>query len=244
MTVPAFTLVIPAYNEESYLPRLLDSVRAARDRFHRGPQAVQVVVADNDSTDATAEIARAYGCEVVHESKRIIGAVRNAGARVARGELLAFIDADSQIHPETFGTIERTMTTRRFVGGATGVRLERASLGLAVTWMLMMPMVWLTRMDTGVVFCRRRDFETIGGYTEQWLYAEDVRFLFDLRRLGRQRGQKLTRATAAKAVTSTRKFDKHGQWHYFSILGKFLYWQLFSRESMDRFARSYWYDDR
>ena len=37
MTVPAFTLVIPAYNEESYLPRLLDSVRAARDRFHRGP---------------------------------------------------------------------------------------------------------------------------------------------------------------------------------------------------------------
>ena len=108
----------------------------------------------------------------------------------------------------------------------------------------MMPMVWLTRMDTGVVFCRRRDFETIGGYNEDWMYAEDVRFLLDLRRFGREQGQRLTRATAAKTVASTRKFAKHGEWHYFSLLAKLLYWQLFSRESMERFARSYWYDDR
>ena len=53
------------------------------------------------------------------------------------------------------------------LAGATGVYMERWSLGIALTWALFMPMVWLTRMDTGVVFCRKEDFVAIGGYDEQ-----------------------------------------------------------------------------
>jgi hypothetical protein len=72
-------------------------------------------------------------------------------------------------------------------------------------------------MDAGVVFCRREDFIAIGGYDETRAVAEDVAFLWALRRLGKTRGQKLRRATRAKAIASTRKFDEFGDWHYFRI---------------------------
>lgn len=244
MTAPRFTLVVPAYNEEACLPALLDSVDVARARYHRGHDAVQVVVADNASTDATAEIARRRGCYVVREGKRVIGAARNAGARAARGEILAFIDADSRVHPETFNAVERAIDSGKFVGGATGVRLERMSLGIAATVAAMLPMVWLTGMDTGVVFCRRRDFEAVGGYTEERLFAEDVKFLLDLRRHGRKSGRKLTRVRSAKAIASTRKFDKYGEWHYFTLAGRLVLKGMFSRDSVEQHARRYWYDDR
>lgn len=85
--------------------------------------------------------------------------------------------------------------------------MDRWSLGIAVTFAMMVPFVWLTGMDTGVVFCRRADFERIGGYDERRLLAEDVAFLWALKRLGRSRQLRLARLTMAKAVTSTRKCE-------------------------------------
>src|SRR5207248_1252646 len=85
---PRFSLVIPAYNEEAYLPRLLDSVDAARARYAGGPEAIEVIVADNASTDATARLAAERGCRVARVEKRVIAAARNGGAALARGEIL------------------------------------------------------------------------------------------------------------------------------------------------------------
>ena len=59
--------------------------------------------------------------------KRVIGAVRNAGASEALGEVLVFVDADIRMHRETFNEMDRALATGRVVGGATGVRLERLS---------------------------------------------------------------------------------------------------------------------
>jgi glycosyltransferase involved in cell wall biosynthesis len=243
-SAPQFSVIIPAHNEETYLPRLLDSVDKARTRYLGGPEDVEVVVVDNASTDATADLARMRGCRVVREERRVIAAVRNTGAGVARGQLFVFIDADNIIHPETFNAINRCLSTGKIIAGASGVRMQRMSFGIAVTYVLMVPMVWLTGMDTGAVFCRREDFETIGGYNEERLFAEDVQFLWDLKRLGRVRGQKLTRITSIKAIYSTRKFDKYGDWHYVCLIIRFLYGVLFSRRSMDDFAQAYWYGNQ
>jgi glycosyltransferase involved in cell wall biosynthesis len=236
--------VIPARNEEAYLPRLLDSVALARRQYHRGPDAVEVIVADNVSTDRTAALARVGGCRVVPVAKRVIGAVRNGGARAAGGEFLAFVDADARVHPDTFDAIERLLDSGDVVAGATGVRLERLSVGIAATLVLMLPLVWLTGMDTGVTFCRRRDFETIKGYREDILFAEDVQLLLDLRRLGRTRRQRLGRATSAKAIASTRKFDQYGEWHYFTLMARGGWALLRRSRGADGLAREYWYSDR
>jgi glycosyltransferase involved in cell wall biosynthesis len=238
------SLVIPAYNEQEYLSRLLDSVDTARARFRHGSEAVEVIVADNGSADRTATLAADRGCIVVQVAERRIASVRNGGAAVARGSTLCFIDADSEIHPHTFDAVEDALATGRVVAGASGVRMERWSFGIAVTYALFMPMVWLLRMDTGVVFCRRDDFLTIGGYDERRYFAEDVQLLLDLRRLGRKRGQRLTRLRGVKALGSTRKFDSHGDWHYLSDLCRLVPLALFRPRASNGFAADYWYGEQ
>src|SRR3990170_2913979 len=190
MMAPRLSLVIPARNEERYLPRLLDSVDAARERYRAGREAVEVIVADNVSTYSTAAIARGRGCRVVTVEKRVIGAVRNGGARSARGAMLAFVDADTRIHPETFNAIEEALEGGWVVAGATGGGLER----------------WAT-----------------GGYSEERLFAEDVEFLWAMKRLGRSRGQRLARLRSVKATASVRKFDHYGDWHYLGMFARTAY---------------------
>ena len=240
---PRFSLIIPAHNEAQFLPSLLDSVEEAKRRYG-GAGAIEVVVVDNASTDSTAEIALKRGCRLVRERKRVIAAVRNRGAAEARGELLAFTDADATVHPELFNAIDGALATGRYVAGATGVRLERVSPGIAAAYMILVPMVWVTGMDTGVVFCRREDFLAVGGYNEELLFGEDVQFLLAMRRLGKSRGRKLGRLRSVKSVSSTRKFDKYGDWHYVAMLLRFGYWYLFAPRRMNEFALDYWYGER
>lgn len=234
------SLVIPAYNEARLLPRLLDSVDKARLRYAGG---VQVIVADNASTDATATLALRRGCDLARVAKRCIGAARNGGARLATGDSVCFIDADSSIHADTFKAIDEALAQPDVVGGATGVYPERWSIGIVATWMAMMPMVWATGMDTGVVYCRRADFESLGGYDEEREFAEDVAFMWALKRLGAKRGQKLKRLTHVKAMASMRKFDRHGDWHYFTTVIPQGVPSIFQRSRRTQLAQRYWYTD-
>lgn len=240
----AISLVIPAYNEAKLLPRLLDTIDIARARFTGGADAIEIIVADNSSTDATAAIAIARGCRVASVTKRLIGAARNGGAAIATAPILCFVDADMQIHPDTFNAITAALDDARVVGGATGVTMERWSAGIAATFSLLIPLVWLTGMDTGVVFMRRADFQHVGGYSETRHFAEDVDFLFKLIRLGRARGQRLRRLRQFKSIASVRKFDRFGDWHYFWMMPRLALGTLFPGASDHRTARKYWYEDR
>lgn len=241
--LPDISLVVPAYNESELLPRLLDSVDAARRRYRRGADRIEVIVADNQSLDSTTRIAAARGCRVVSVEQRRIASVRNGGAAVARGAILCFVDADGQIHPESFNAVEETLEGGKVVAGASGVKMERLSPGLVITYWLFMPWVWMLRMDTGLVFCWRCDFETVGGYDEGRPVGEDVQLLRDLRRLGKARGQRLIRLTSIKGIASTRKFDQHGDWHYVTELWKLLP-LLWQRNRHHTLLDKYWYGDQ
>ncbi len=248
--MPKISLVIPAFNEESYLPALLDSVDVARARYPGGDGQVEVIVANNSSTDRTAEIAQARGCRVASVAKPAIAASRNGGAHMATGGIVAFIDADCTIHPETFNVIDRTMASRRVVAGATGARFSRWSLGIGLTTLLGETLFRIANLDIGVVFCRRDDWAAVGGYNEDLLCAEDVEFLVALKNLGKKRGQRFVRVKGARAVTSARKFDTRGEWHYFRMgPPTALYAMLFDRPALQRkvgaeLINEYWYDVR
>jgi glycosyltransferase involved in cell wall biosynthesis len=250
LSPPRFSLVIPAFNEEALLPRLLDSVDRARALYAGGPESIEVIVADDGSTDGTAAIANARGCRTVRVEARCIAGARNAGARAASGVVLAFVDADSQIHPETFNVIDRLLDGGRVVGGTTGAVFERQSAGLRCTCAGLALLGLAFRglralrhrsMDTGVVFCPRADFEAIGGYREDYRWGEDVWFLFDLRRRGWRSGRHLEGATRAPAVFSTRKFDRYGDWHYFTMPFRIVWEAVRGRDAT---ARRYWYGPR
>jgi len=237
-----FSVIIPAYNEERYLPRLLDSIEVARRNYSGGPGEVEVIVADNDSTDATARVAAARGARVVHVVKRRIGAARNGGVRASSGQILCFIDADSAVHSQTFDAIDKVMKTNRYVWGVTGARLERKSVALIITHYMFMPMVWTTGLDIGLSFCRREDFDAVGGYDEERFYGEDVLLPLALRRLGRTRGQTMTRLPRIKALACTRKFDQFGEWHYFWMLGHVVKSLITSNWHDEKLAERYWYN--
>jgi peptidoglycan/xylan/chitin deacetylase (PgdA/CDA1 family)/GT2 family glycosyltransferase len=89
--LPSVSVVIPAYNEETYLPSCLESIRK-----QDYPGEYEVIVADNASTDNTAKIGLDWGAKVVYESKRSPACARQKGAEAAAGEIIAFIDADTQ----------------------------------------------------------------------------------------------------------------------------------------------------
>jgi len=89
--LPSVSLVIPAYNEEKYLPLCLESIKK---QDYAGEY--EVIVVDNASKDNTARIALNWGAKVVYESKRSPACARQKGAEVATGEIIAFIDADTQ----------------------------------------------------------------------------------------------------------------------------------------------------
>ncbi len=214
------SLIVPAYNEQDYLPPLLGSVKIASGCHNNKNNCIEVIVADHCSTDGTAEVALSYGCRVVRVEKRVIAAVRNAGAAAAIGDILMFVDADSVIHRDTFNPVEKAMSEPGIIGGATGVKMERMSPGIALSYWAMVPMLWISGIDTGVVFCRKKDFIATDGYNEEVLFAEDVQFLMNLKQLGRSRDQKLVKLHSTRAITSARKFDKRGDWHYFPILAR------------------------
>ena len=179
-----------------------------------------------------------------------IARARNAGAKASRGDVLAFVDADSQVHPGTFTEIDHLLSCGRVIGGTTGAVFERQSAGLRCTFaaLALLGLAFrglraLTRpaMDTGVVFCARNDFEAIGGYREDYRWGEDVWFLFDLMRRGWRDGRRLAGGTGAPALFSTRKFDRYGDWHYFTMPFRILWEALRGR---DITARHYWYGRR
>ena len=86
------SFVIPAWNEESVLGPTLEAVSIAT-RHLAVPS--EVIVANDSSSDRTAEIASQHGAQVVPVHHRQISATRNAGARAAQGDSLIFIDADT-----------------------------------------------------------------------------------------------------------------------------------------------------
>lgn len=91
--------IIPVYNGEPWLADALRSI-ASQTR-----PADEVIVVDDCSTDRSAEIARAHGALVVHQPvNRGEGAARNAGIRAARGDAIAWLDADDYWTPHHLAT--------------------------------------------------------------------------------------------------------------------------------------------
>ncbi len=85
----------------------------------------------------------------------------------------------------------------------------------------------------------------MGGYREDRLYSEDVHFMWSLRKVGKSRRpkQRLVRVRSAKTITSTRKFDRFGDWHYFWQVFRGFFGMFRPTKRSDEFARKYWYDD-
>jgi glycosyltransferase involved in cell wall biosynthesis len=238
METPRISVVIPAHNEEAFLPAGLEAVRRAKERV---ASAVEVIVVLNRCTDATEAIARAAGCVIVREDAKNLSLIRNAGVAAARGEIIVTCDADSQMHTDSLAEIERRLDAGRVVGGGAAVLPERWSVGIVASGLAVAPYLIFTGVSFSLFWCRKEDFDAIGGFDARFVSVEDVDFARRLKAHGRKTGRRWGTFWRTPLVTSCRKFDQFGDWYLFRNPG--FVRRLFrgdDRAAADRF----WYDVR
>jgi glycosyltransferase involved in cell wall biosynthesis len=207
--MPRFSILIPARNEEKYLPGCLESLQRAAEPF---PGQIEVIVAVNRCTDRTEEIALAHGAIVVHSDARNLAKIRNAAAKVATGDIIVTIDADSRMSPKMLLDIDRLLRTERYIGGGVMIWPERWSLGIVVTAIMLLPVALRHRVSAGLFWCLREDFEAIGGFNETWVSVEDIDFAKRLKAHGKSKGKRFATILRSHIITSCRKFDTFGDW--------------------------------
>lgn len=213
MSDPTFSIIIPAYNEEKLLPRCLSSVDAAAAR---AGEPYEVIVANNCSTDRTAEVARMHGVKVVDVERRCISTVKNQGAAAATGKYLVFVDADNMVSENMLVEIMKCLEGGRYVGGGVAnVRTDRKSLGITLTLLFLAPFLPFTGVSIYVFYLPREVFWEVGGFNEDKYAMEDVDFAMKLKRLGKSRGLKFMNLWKAQVIMSARKWDTHGDWVLF-----------------------------
>jgi glycosyltransferase involved in cell wall biosynthesis len=200
------SFIIPCFNEEALLGHCIESIRA-----ELASTAIEIIVVDNGSTDMTAEVARLYGARVVFEPDKGVVRARQAGFMAAHGELLAFIDADSQLPPGWLLQVARIMINPKVVAcsgplvfnhlGLCKRAMTAAFYTLGVAVSRFLPMV-----QGGNCVVTRRALQAAGGFdTSIEFYGEDTATAIRLAKIG-----KVRMVPGMFVWSSSRRMDAEG----------------------------------
>ena len=232
--VMKISIVIPAYNEEKYLPATMDALKVSLAAI----ESFEIIVVDNESTDKTRAIAESYEAKIVTEHEHNIGKVRNTGADSATGDVLVFLDADTLVKPGLFEKIIDAMRDPRCFGGSVAVEYEEFSKRKWARFYLSMFQFWgrFLKMRQGAIqFCRSEVFRELNGYDAGIYVGEDIEFHWRLDKLASQRDGFTVFIEKPRVRTSSRRFDKMSLWRaliFTHPITIFLGWRI----------RSFWKD--
>ncbi len=177
------SFVIPARNERALIGATIDALHVAARAC--GVEH-EIVVADDASTDDTADIARRHGARVVSVDVRQIAAARNAGARAARGSTLVFVDADTLVPTKTLAAALAALEGGAVGGGARIDVEEDAPPHVRRAVRAGSLVLALCRWAAGCfVFARRDAFEAVGGFDERYYASEEIHLSRALKKQGR-----------------------------------------------------------
>ena len=213
------SFVIPAYNEEKYLP---DCLKSILDQIQGLEDQVEIVVVNNASNDRTRDVALSFeGVRVVDELRKGLPHARQAGFLASKGELIANVDADSRLTP---GWVQQVLTTFAGAGRRELVALSGPvqyydltawqMVSVNLFYMLAFLLYVLNRyvlragsMVQGGNFVLRRDaLESIGGFnTAIAFYGEDTDIARRLNSVGR-----VVFTFQLKMYSSARRLKKEG----------------------------------
>lgn len=233
----AYSIVIPAYNEEVHLPATLASVHAA---MRMVPELGEVIVVDNNSTDRTTVIAQANGARVVFEPLNQISRARNAGARGAQGAWLVFLDADTQLPA---GLLVQAIANLRSGEIAGGGALMEMDAPLHPRYQRVVNIwTWVSRkfhLAAGsFVYCTREGFDAVGGFSLKVYAGEEVFFSHAYKKWARRQKRTFRIIDSPRVLTSARKME----WYTpTQLLGLLLMMTLFPFSMRSKRMCSFWY---
>src|SRR6266850_4882004 len=156
------SFIVPAHNEQACLGRTLQAIHESARIVG---QPYEIIVVDDASTDATAEVARQRNATVLPVKHRQIAATRNSGARAAQGEQLLFVDADTIISHGLLASALRSMD-KGAAGGGAPARFEADAPLYARLLLLWLGLAMRVAGISGgaFMFCTRDAFRAIGGF--------------------------------------------------------------------------------
>jgi glycosyltransferase involved in cell wall biosynthesis len=211
-----YSVIVPAYNEEKYIGRCLESIVSASGKT---PDPVEIIVVLNRCTDSTGSIAKSFGSVIVVENDRNLSKIRNAGVAASSGDVIVTIDADSWMSDMLFVEIAKCVEKGAFIGGGVGLKAERVSPGIFFSCLFFLaPAIVRNGISMGLYWCRKEVFHAIGGFDESMLTGEDLDFAIRLKKYGKTVGKRYKIITSAHIVTSCRKWDLNGDWYLFRNL--------------------------
>ncbi len=200
------SVLVPAYNEAGSLDASLASIRRAQTAFEARGWTTELIVCDNNSTDATPAIAEAAGARVVFEPVNQIGRARNAAAAAASGEWLVFVDADSHPSPGLFARAADAMASGRcLAGGSTVHMIDGNWLGDAMVagWNAISV---VTRWAAGAfIFVDAAAFRAVGGFSPHLYATEELDLFRKLKRQARSQKRRVVILRGHPLRTSGRK---------------------------------------
>ena len=237
------SIVIPAFNEERLLGATLARVQTAMGAFTDREWAGELIVCDNNSTDATAALARAAGATVVFEPINQIARARNCGAAAATGDWLIFVDADSHPSRELFNDVATQIEAGTCLAGGCTVRLDgHYPLGNSVIGLWN----WLSRRMKwaagSFIFCEAAAFREIGGFNNELFASEEIDLSKRFKALAKVTGRRIVILSRYPLVTSGRKLHLYTVREYAWFLARTVLARgktLNSREACHT-----WYDGR
>ena len=220
MTEPTLSVIVPSWNEEKRVGKAIDSLKRAAARYQRERNGVaEIIVVDNNSQDRTTDVAREHGAQVVFEPINNIGKARNAGVKAARGKYIAFCDADNEVTENLLVLIHDHLEDPKIAGGGTWIEPANHNLKIDFFYFVWGIYVRCSGVGVGMMHCRREDFWSFHGFDETIFAAEDVQLAYDLKKIGKPRGQKFELIKKGWIITSTRKID---QTPLFTMLAKLI----------------------
>jgi glycosyltransferase involved in cell wall biosynthesis len=201
-----YSVIIPAYNEESWLPQTLTRLQTTMaDSGLPG----EIIVVDNNSIDKTAQIAAAHGARVIFEQRNQISRARNTGAGAARGDYFIFLDADTLLPTGLLKTALKNLESGTCCGGGAWVSsLETpppaARRSISFWNRLSRAFDWAAGC---FIYTLRQGFETVGGFSEKVYASEEIWFSRQLRAWGKSKGLTFRIIRNPPIVTSVRKLN-------------------------------------
>lgn len=213
------SVVVPAFNEQKLIQETLRQIKPACAALQELGWQTEIIVCDNNSSDATAALAREEGAHVVFEPINQIGRARNTGAAAATGDWLIFVDADSHPNPELFRDVASAISSGKCLAGGSTVRLDaypRRSRALISGWNTLSRVGRL--MAGSFIFCERAGFQEVGGFNLKLYASEELDLSRKLKKLARKQRKQIIILHRHPLLTSGRKFHLYSRrelWRFF-----------------------------
>lgn len=206
---PKISVVIPAYNEEKLLGKTLESVLA--QDYHD----FELIIADNNSTDQTGEVAQSYGAIVVVAKEKGVAHARQKGFEAAKGEIIVSTDGDTMVPPNWLSSIMTAFEKdpKLVAYGGVGILYSGTMGSIRASKYLYYPFRIFDELLSGGwnlmgsnMAIKKSAFQKVGGFATDLAMEEDNDLSRKLRKIG-----KVTLDPHLVVMVSGRKFQK-GLW--------------------------------